>query len=120
MLSDCFAKCMVGSLKPIAVFGVVQACFRTLVRNPSIGITPIMHHFGGKEWEKWNGELRDAIILQQVKSGHSAGSWLPNRELDGMAGGRLYTTAMMTMTLDVYYRHMPLYTDQVLSDDFEL
>lgn len=80
----------------------------------------VLHHFGGEEWKQWNGKLRDAIVNKQIKEGHAAGSWLPNQELDGMAGGRLYTTAMMTMTLEVYYRHMPLYTESVLDDDFPL
>lgn len=82
--------------------------------------TQVMHHYGGNEWVQWNAEMRDPLIQKQIQEGHASGSWTPNRELDGMSGGRLYMTAMATMILEVYYRHMPLYTDQVLNDDFEL
>lgn len=82
--------------------------------------TQVMHHYGGSEWEKWNAEMRDPLVRRQAKEGHASGSWTPNRKLDGMVGGRLYATAMATMILEVYYRHMPLYTDQVLDDDFQL
>ena len=34
------------------------------------------------------------------------------------AGGRLYCTAMAAMILEVYYRHMPLYTDLSTKDKF--
>jgi hypothetical protein len=36
------------------------------------------------------------------------GSWHFNEKW-GNVGGRLYTTALAAMTLEVYYRFMPLY-----------
>ena len=35
-------------------------------------------------------------------------------------GGRLYSTSLSTMILEVYYRHMPLYGKQAAEDDFPL
>ena len=35
-------------------------------------------------------------------------------------GGRLYNTALATMILEVYYRHMPIYAQQAAEDDFPL
>jgi hypothetical protein len=70
--------------------------------------TQVMHHMGGETWEKWNGALRDLLISLQATSGHEAGSWAPLGGHDSQ-GGRLYTTALAACTLEVYYRHLPLY-----------
>ncbi len=81
--------------------------------------TQVMRHHGGNEWERWNTQLRDALIGAQEKSGHAAGSWHVNGpHMDN--GGRLCATSFATMILEVYYRHMPLYSDRSLTDDFEL
>lgn len=84
--------------------------------------TQVMHHHGGEPWEQWNARMRDPLIERQFKVGHARGSWTPNGmpEMGGMMGGRLYATSLATMILEVYYRHMPLYTEQALEDDFEL
>jgi hypothetical protein len=70
--------------------------------------TQVMHHMGGEAWQKWNGALRDLLISLQAVSGHEAGSWPPLGGHDAQ-GGRLYTTALAACTLEVYYRHLPLY-----------
>jgi hypothetical protein len=70
--------------------------------------TQVMHHMGGKTWEKWNAALRDLLISLQAGGGHQDGSWPPLGGHDSQ-GGRLYTTALAACTLEVYYRHLPLY-----------
>lgn len=70
--------------------------------------TQVMHHMGGESWEKWNAALRDLLISLQSGGGHEAGSWAPMGGHDAQ-GGRLYTTALAACTLEVYYRHLPLY-----------
>jgi hypothetical protein len=70
--------------------------------------TQVMHHMGGEAWEKWNAALRDLLISLQSTGGHEAGSWPPLGGHDSQ-GGRLYTTALAACTLEVYYRHLPLY-----------
>ncbi len=77
--------------------------------------TQVMHHIGGDYWETWNNRLRDLLIETQVKQGPEAGSWDPVAGRDSHArhsassGGRLFQTALSICTLEVYYRHMPLY-----------
>lgn len=70
--------------------------------------TQTLHHYDGPLWSAWNGKLRDYLIRTQSHAGHEAGSWFFDDE-HGQVGGRLYTTAICAMTLEVYYRHMPLY-----------
>ena len=70
--------------------------------------TQVMHHLGGDYWEQWNSRMRDLLVETQVKSGREAGSWDPFGPHSG-TGGRLYQTALSICTLEVYYRHMPLY-----------
>jgi hypothetical protein len=70
--------------------------------------TQVLHHFGGAYWERWNQRMRDYLVSTQAKNGHERGSW-HFTDQHGNVGGRLYTTAMCVMILEVYYRHMPLY-----------
>jgi hypothetical protein len=69
----------------------------------------VMHHMGGDHWQKWNSRMRDLLINTQEKEGHKAGSWSPLLADHGREGGRLYATSMAVLTLEVYYRHLPLY-----------
>jgi outer membrane biosynthesis protein TonB len=74
--------------------------------------TQMMHHLGGSPWNEWNGKMRDMLIAMQEQRGHEAGSWTPLRGGDrsfDTEGGRLYMTALAICTLEVYYRHLPLY-----------
>jgi hypothetical protein len=70
--------------------------------------TQVLYHWEGSDWERWNHRMRDHLIATQATSGHEAGSWYFERH--GSEGGRLFGTAMAVMTLEVYYRYMPLYT----------
>lgn len=81
--------------------------------------TQVMRHHGGDIWDRWNNRMREGLIQAQVKNGHAAGSWFqPGSHT--RQGGRLYTTSLATMILEVYYRHMPLYSERSSSDDFEI
>lgn len=70
--------------------------------------TLAMFQYGGTEWEQWNNALRDLLISEQVSSGPFVGSWEP-RDLYARYGGRLYSTALATLCLEVYYRRLPMY-----------
>lgn len=70
----------------------------------------VMRNSGGPAWEKWNGIMREQLISTQRTTGHVAGSW-DVADQYGEAGGRLYMTCLAAMTLEVYYRHVPLLDD---------
>lgn len=69
--------------------------------------TQVMHHFGGESWKKWNEKMREQLIGSQEKNGPLSGSW--NSVGDHHSAGRLMTTSLSLLTLEVYYRHLPLY-----------
>lgn len=73
--------------------------------------TQVLFHWGGSDWERWNRELLDHLIRTQGTQGHESGSW-HFTGAKGESAGRLYTTALAVMTLEVYYRYLPLYGDQ--------
>ena len=70
--------------------------------------TLAMYQYGGKSWQEWNEQLRDKLIDAQSTSGDLAGSWDP-RGPWGSYGGRIFSTALATLSLEVYYRFLPLY-----------
>jgi len=78
--------------------------------------TQVLHHYEGSGWDAWNAILRDRLIATQSRRGHEHGSWYFHDE-HGKSGGRLYTTAMCVMILEVYYRHMPLYGRRAVQED---
>ncbi len=69
----------------------------------------VMHNMGDKYWETWNPPMRDFLIRTQEKDGHKAGSWDPDGADWGKEGGRIYSTSLAILTLEVYYRYLPLY-----------
>ena len=74
--------------------------------------TQVMHNFLGHDWDAWNHQMRKALVETQCRRGCAAGSWDPeNPTVDtwGAQGGRIVTTAFSTLTLEVYYRYLPLY-----------
>ncbi len=77
----------------------------------------VLHHYGGPRWPVWNVEMRDYLVKSQATTGHERGSWF-YVDQHGSQGGRLYTTAMCIMILEVYYRHMPLYQEMAAGDDW--
>jgi hypothetical protein len=81
--------------------------------------TQVMHHWGGEEWTRWNDVMRDYLVESQhrPRTGHMAGSWDLADDF-GDAGGRLYMTCLSVMTLEVYYRHLPLYDREKLKVEF--
>jgi len=62
----------------------------------------------GRVWDTWNEAIKRQLLDNQRRSGPAAGSWDP---LDNWSkiGGRVYQTAICTLSLEVYYRYLPLY-----------
>jgi hypothetical protein len=67
-----------------------------------------MKQFGDPEWSRWNVRVRDLLVAEQVRRGELAGSWEPRDPWSGY-GGRIYSTAMATLCLEVYFRFLPMY-----------
>ncbi len=67
---------------------------------------------GGDPWAKeWNPKVRDLLVKKQVSDKDKPlvhGSWDKDESWIGDYCGRLGTTAMAVLTLEVYYRHLPL------------
>lgn len=64
-----------------------------------------MYQRGGEDWKQWNAAMRDLVISEQRVVGPQAGSWDP-RGVWGSYGGRIYSTAIATLSLEVYYRYL--------------
>jgi len=69
--------------------------------------TLAMHQLGGAYWESWNRALQNRLLSTQTPSGPYAGSWNPDNIWGGY-GGRIYSTALATLSLEVYYRYLPM------------
>jgi hypothetical protein len=57
-------------------------------------------------WSDWNARTRDALIQLQTRGGFADGCW----EIDAKGidrSGYIFTTAIATLTLEVYYRYAP-------------
>ena len=62
-------------------------------------------------WHTWNDAMTDALLSTQVTDGADSGSWNTNCQWGGY-GGRVYTTALAAMCLEVYYRYAPAPSEQ--------
>lgn len=74
-----------------------------------------MFQYGGKAWKGWNELFRDTLVKVQVRQYRDKrgrfirGSWDPRNHAHGHQGGRVYCTAMAVLSLEVYYRFLPVY-----------
>jgi hypothetical protein len=74
--------------------------------------TQVTHFHEGEAWHKdWNPRMRDMLVKMQVADSNKelGGSWDPDNGMIGSHCGRLGTTCLAILTLEVYYRHLPLY-----------
>lgn len=72
--------------------------------------TQVVYFYGGPDWHSfWNPKMRDLLVDRQEKAGVNRGSWKADETLTGTSGGRLLTTCLALLTLEVYYRYLPLY-----------
>lgn len=60
-----------------------------------------LHHLQDDAWQTWNAAMKRHLLARQTPSG----SWPTDSEWGGY-GGRIYTTAMGALCLEVYYRHL--------------
>jgi hypothetical protein len=62
-------------------------------------------------WKTWNDSLKFRLCTTQIAEGPAKGSWNPSC-VWGAYGGRVYTTALGCLSLEVYYRYLPIYRMQ--------
>jgi len=63
-----------------------------------------MFQMGGRHWKGWNKAMKAAVLRSQRTGGAAKGSWDPVGPW-GYSGGRVYSTAMMALCLEVYFRY---------------
>jgi len=82
-------------------------------QNDLLYRSDIFFYPGGEDRDTLNTAARETLIELQSDQGHEAGSWDPVGGAisghDVQAGGRLYMTSLAICTLEVYYRHLPIY-----------
>lgn len=71
--------------------------------------TQVLHHLEGDDFDLWNYRMRQHLLNTQERDGELAGSWSPEGVPHGDRGGRMYATSLALLTLQVYYRHLPMY-----------
>ncbi len=82
----------------------------------------VLHQYDGPDgplWQGWNTKMRDTLIQLQSKDKHETGSWYFKGDHGADQAGRVYCTSMATMTLEVYYRYMPIYSQKSAEDGWE-
>lgn len=64
---------------------------------------------GGDGWKEWNTALKATLIENQRKDGDFAGSWDEGQNgLKTQYGGRVMSTSLGCLCLEVYYRYLQL------------
>ncbi len=77
--------------------------------------TQVMFHMKGDYWKAWNDQLRPLLLEKQIPSGPLAGSWDPLGAVAdkwGPQAGRIYVTTLNLLSLEVNYRHLPIYESE--------
>lgn len=74
---------------------------RQATSDPVLVDSEIVH----QSWELWNKNLSTRLLTLQRSGGAESGSWDPEACLWGGYGGRVYTTSLAVLCLQVYYRY---------------
>ena len=95
-------------------------CLAVLPRHDDAGTVDFTYwHFGtlamfqvsGDAWKRWHDPMKAALVLSQRNDeGHARGSWDPKDPWGG-EGGRIYSTALAVLCLEVYYRYARVFGD---------
>jgi Ca-activated chloride channel family protein len=79
--------------------------------------TVLLHNCAREQWSAWNRPMREILLDAQCRRPHNGkakvdcclGSWPAADSAPALEGGRLMQTALGLLTLEVYYRHLPLF-----------
>lgn len=78
--------------------------------------TLALFQFQDENWRVWNQAMKNRLLqTQEPAYSNDAGSWKPDGIWGGY-GGRVYSTAMSCLCLEVYYRYLPLYQRSTASN----
>jgi hypothetical protein len=72
--------------------------------------TLLMFQKGGDHWKAWNEAIKKVLPDAQCKGGNDDGSWDPTGSLAD-DGGRVMSTALCILCMEVYYRYAKLAPD---------
>ena len=75
-----------------------------------------MRQAQGQDWQSWNDKLKPILLGKQIKRGNNRGAWEPEGK-NATAAGRVVTTALAALSLEVYYRYLPLYSPELSKAD---
>jgi pSer/pThr/pTyr-binding forkhead associated (FHA) protein len=81
--------------------------------------TYAMHNMGEEYRLWWNGKIRDVLLNHQSREEPNAGSWDPKGDRWAQTGGRVYTTALGALCLEVYYRYNDALTSFGVAPDID-
>ena len=70
--------------------------------------TLAMFQMGEEYWTTWNDKMKAALVDHQIKGGCADGSWDPVFSW-GKYGGRVYTTSLNVLSLEIYYRYAKVF-----------
>ena len=72
--------------------------------------TYALFQYGGAHWNEWKKKLETSVVKHQHREAgqkNLLGSWDPIGAR-GEDGGRVYSTAILVLTLEAYYRYSRL------------
>ena len=70
--------------------------------------TLALYQHQGPVWKEWNKNLKEIYVARQVHNGLHKGSWEPLGPYVA-GGGRVLSTALAVLSLEVYYQRLPIY-----------
>lgn len=84
----------IGKEKPGAVYGIYYGTLAAFQQQ-------------GPAWAAWNPAMKKTLVGSQIRGNpkEKGGSWDPSHDHTGEIGGRVYTTALHALCLEVYYRY---------------
>ena len=68
-----------------------------------------LHQHRGPLWQEWNARMKPTLLTTQIKQGDDAGGWPDKGQWTKGKGGKIMSTAMSALSLEVYYRYLPMY-----------
>jgi hypothetical protein len=64
-----------------------------------------MFQMAGNDWKFWKDRMINALVKNQRTEGCAKGSWDPQYGPWGDSGGRIYSSALCILCLEVFYRY---------------